>query len=80
MQGTGNSHPSDEDLSLHPIEQKSLSGDPESLGTPAREQGTGKARSGGDRSDEGWTHGHSALPDRNYLQNGLGRSCAPGEA
>jgi hypothetical protein len=27
-------HPNDEDLSLHPSEQKSLAGDPESLGTP----------------------------------------------
>jgi hypothetical protein len=27
-------HPSDEDLSLHPSEQKSLAGDPESLGAP----------------------------------------------
>ncbi len=27
-------HPTDEDLSLHPIEQKSLAGDPESVGTP----------------------------------------------
>jgi hypothetical protein len=39
-----------------------------------------KTRGGGDRSDGGWTYGHSALPDRNYLQNGLGLSCAPGEA
>ena len=29
-------HPTDEDLSLHPNEQQSLAGDPESLGTPAR--------------------------------------------
>jgi hypothetical protein len=29
-------HPSDEDLSLHPIEQKPFVGDPESLGTPDR--------------------------------------------
>jgi len=29
------SHPSDEDLSLHPNEQKSLVGDPESPGPPA---------------------------------------------
>jgi len=29
------SHPTDEDLSLHPSEQRSLAGDPESVGTPA---------------------------------------------
>ena len=28
-------HSRDEDLSLHPIEQRLLAGDPESLGTPA---------------------------------------------
>jgi DNA polymerase-4 len=33
------SHPSDEDLSLHPSEQKSLAGDPESPGTPTRRYG-----------------------------------------
>jgi len=29
-------HPTDEDLSLHPIEQQSLAGDPESVGTLVR--------------------------------------------
>ena len=29
-------HPIDEDLSLHPSEQKSLAGDPESMGTPVK--------------------------------------------
>src|ERR1039458_4740622 len=29
-------HPTDEDLSLHPSEQQSLAGDPESMGTPDR--------------------------------------------
>jgi len=28
----------DEDLSLHPSEQKSLAGDPESVGTPLRKK------------------------------------------
>ena len=32
--GTAEVHPIDEDLSLHPSEQKSLSGDPESMGAP----------------------------------------------
>jgi hypothetical protein len=27
------------------------------------------ARSGGDRTGGGWTYGHYALTDRNYLQN-----------
>ena len=27
-------HPTDEDLSVHPNEQKPLAGDPESVGTP----------------------------------------------
>ena len=27
-------HPTDEDLALHPSEQQSLAGDPESVGTP----------------------------------------------
>jgi predicted nucleic acid-binding protein len=31
-----NSHLIDEDLSLHPSEQKSLAGDPESMGTPVK--------------------------------------------
>jgi phosphoribosyl 1,2-cyclic phosphodiesterase len=38
-------HPSDEDLSLHPSEQKSLAGDPESPGTPVK-------RKDGARADE----------------------------
>ena len=29
-------HPTDEDLSLHPNEQRPLAGDPESVGTPDR--------------------------------------------
>ncbi len=29
-------HPSDEDLFLHPSEQQSLAGDPESPGTPVK--------------------------------------------
>jgi 6,7-dimethyl-8-ribityllumazine synthase len=32
-------HPNDEDLSLHPSEQKSLAGGPESLGTPGASRG-----------------------------------------
>jgi hypothetical protein len=35
-------HPSDEDLSLHPSEQKSLAGDPESLGTPKPQKKRGR--------------------------------------
>jgi hypothetical protein len=31
-------HPTDEDLSLHPSEQKSLAGDPESAGIPLRKK------------------------------------------
>jgi predicted nucleic acid-binding protein len=31
-----NSHLINEDLSLHPSEQKSLAGDPESMGTPVK--------------------------------------------
>jgi hypothetical protein len=31
-------HPNDEDLLFHPSEQKSLAGEPESLGTPKRQK------------------------------------------
>ena len=37
-------------------------------GSVDRGQWSGKAHGGGDRLDGGWTYGHSAPPDRNYLQ------------
>jgi 6,7-dimethyl-8-ribityllumazine synthase len=37
--GWEDDHPNDEDLSLHPSEQKSLAGGPESLGTPGSSRG-----------------------------------------
>jgi 6,7-dimethyl-8-ribityllumazine synthase len=37
--GWEDDHPNDEDLSLHPSEQKSLAGGPESLGTPGTNRG-----------------------------------------
>jgi len=55
-------------------------GGPEKQGSGIRGQGSEKIRGGGDRWDGDWTYGHSALPNRNPLQNGLRQSCAPGEA
>ena len=51
------SYPNDEDLSLHPNEQKSLAGDPESLGTPiapekSERMGTGRSFAGFKACDE----------------------------
>ena len=55
--GWEDDHPNDEDLSLHPSEQRSLAGDPESLGTPAgnREQKMGGRRLVWNGIDQGGT-------------------------
>ena len=40
VQGGFYFHPNDEDLSPHPTKQRSLRGDPKSLGTPVKEKAT----------------------------------------